>query len=124
MTNGIENLLSIKKRWRLLVPDEVVVKVVRHKEKKIVFIVTKPKKIKGRKPLNEIPVKDMTKEQYREYNRKYKKEFRKRKNPNIIQRTSRKYFIGPLTKEQTWKKKYNTLWYKKKVEKNLNKDLN
>jgi len=123
MTNGIENLLSIKKRWRLLVPDEVVVKVVRHKEKKIVFIVTKPKEKKGR-PLSDMPIKKMTKEQYREYNRKYKKEVRHRKNPNIIPRTSRKYFIGPLTKEQTWKKKYNTLWYKKKVEKNLNKDLN
>ena len=118
MTNGIESLLSIKNRWRPLVPDKVVVKVVRPKlKKKIVFIVVKDKKKKGR-PTLPIPIKSMTLEQKREYTRTIKYNLADKNNPNRIKRTSRKYFIGPLTKKQTSKKKLNEERYRVRHERN------
>ena len=120
MTKGVENLGSIKKRWMLLLPpNEKVVKVVRNKGNKRVFIVVREKRKRGCNTHLPIPIESMTLEQKREYSRTIKYKLDDKNNPNRIKRTSRKYFIGPLTKKQTLKKKDNEERYRKKK---LNKD--
>ena len=81
------------------------------------FIVVKDKKKKGR-PTLPIPIKSMTLEQKREYTRTIKYNLADKNNPNRIKRTSRKYFIGPLTKKQTSKKKLNEERYRVRHERN------